>query len=344
MNARVLIVEDDGRQLSALSRLVSMRRRDLTVLTARHGADALEVLEAGAIDFVLTDLQMPEMDGFELLAWIASNRPHMGVIAMTAYPDVISDGRMRELGGIECFTKPLDVGTILERIDRVLGRQSGHLRDIGLPSLLQVLEMERKSSVLTVQSDGQVGHLYLDGGELVDASCGSQSGDDAALAILGWQSPSITLHHIDHHPGRTVERAMGFLIMEAMRVADERSRPTAPEEEEDHRGAVVPETPAGPPLPEHVIAIGVVDLDGDGMSHAVGDWSGLEAVAELAAHVWEMSAEEVILTSSTHWIVARSAGHRALAVVAVEPHPARLKSARAALADVAARVNESHSA
>ena len=57
-----------------------------------------------------------------------------------------------------------------------------------------------------------------------------------------------------------------------------------------------------------------------------------------------MSAEEVILTSSTHWIVARSAGHRALAVVAVEPHPARLKSARAALADVAARVNESHSA
>ena len=113
---RVLIVDDDLGQLRLLARIFSMRRPDLEVATAANGAEAIERLRAASSDLVLTDLQMPRMNGFELLAWLRSHQPHIPVFTMTAYPDAESMERLRDLGSIECFTKPLDVSGVLERL------------------------------------------------------------------------------------------------------------------------------------------------------------------------------------------------------------------------------------
>src|SRR5690606_22298145 len=111
-----LIVDDDQAQLRLLARVLSMRRRDLTVLTASHGGDAIEVLKSGPVDLVLTDLQMPDVNGFELLAWLLSNQPHVPAYSMTAYPDSEAVGRLSDLGSLECFTKPLDIDMLLDRV------------------------------------------------------------------------------------------------------------------------------------------------------------------------------------------------------------------------------------
>ena len=239
MSPRILIVDDDPNQLRLLARVVSMRRNDLTVLTAADGRDAIEVLQAGAIDYVLTDLQTPEMDGLELVAWLISHQPDVAVCAMTAFPDASAVGRLR---GVDCLTKPLDVALLLERIDTVLqDRAHGHVSNISLPSFLQLLEMERKTCTLVVELDGRAGELYLVNGELHAARLGTTSGEKAALHICAWDNPAITIEPLRSKPERTIDTPMGFLIMESIRVKDETG---------EYPQLDLPESDAPPPLSE----------------------------------------------------------------------------------------------
>src|SRR5882724_10912793 len=64
----VLVVDDEPSVLFALSEALGDRRRGVRVVTAANGVEAVAVLESAAVDLVLTDLRMPDMDGFELLA------------------------------------------------------------------------------------------------------------------------------------------------------------------------------------------------------------------------------------------------------------------------------------
>jgi CheY-like chemotaxis protein len=49
------------------------------------GKEAVQILDATGVDLVVTDLRMPKMDGFELLAHMSGNYPDIPVIVMTAY-------------------------------------------------------------------------------------------------------------------------------------------------------------------------------------------------------------------------------------------------------------------
>ena len=105
---KVLVVDDDDSQARALARALSRRRPDLTVVTSPNGVEAIQAIKTEGVDAVLTDLRMPEMDGFELLAWLANNEPAIPAFAMSAYGDAEARSKLSDLGAIECFSKPVD--------------------------------------------------------------------------------------------------------------------------------------------------------------------------------------------------------------------------------------------
>lgn len=100
---RILIVEDDPAQMRALTRAFSKLRPDFTIETANNGIAATRVLSEHSVSAVLTDLQMPEMDGFELLAWMHNNQPNVSVFTMSAYEVNGSAARLSGLGANEHF-------------------------------------------------------------------------------------------------------------------------------------------------------------------------------------------------------------------------------------------------
>lgn len=369
---RILIVDDDHGQLRLLARVISMRRRDLTVLTASHGLEAIEVLSSGPIDLVLTDLQMPEMNGFELLAWVLTHQPHVPVYSMTAYP-AEADDRLSELGSIECFTKPLDIPVLLDRVSRVLAEGTrGHVRNIGLPSFLQLLEMERKSCTLAVESGMQIGHLYLDEGALIDAQCRDLEGVSAALAILAWPDPAITILGGCASRNRSIEVPTGFLIMDAMRQQDEAARSAARREAPSdlpigppsevpmggHLEAPTPRASTRAPerismslsrfpvyLPADARAIALVSSSGR-VRTAAGNLDGLDAHAELVARLFtsevaavrglqlEDEVHEMVVTMRKHWTLIRPVpqDQDSLVVLVFDPERANLVMERRELA------------
>lgn len=219
---KVLIVDDEPAVLFALSEALADRRRGVKVATAANGEEAVAILESEKVDLVVTDLRMPEMDGFELLAWLRRGFPHLPVIVMTAFgAETVS----RLDGAPEVLEKPFDVGELKRKVADLM-RQSvkGRVENISLASFLQLLELERKTCTLTVTSAEHNGRLFFRGGRLVGAETEGQDGTDAALEIVTWEHADVEISDVCPVGGPEVEGGLRYLLLEGMRLKDERER------------------------------------------------------------------------------------------------------------------------
>jgi CheY-like chemotaxis protein len=222
---RVLIVEDDVEQARGMARVFSKLRPDLTILTAHNGVEATRLMSERDVDLVLTDIRMPEMDGFALLAWMHDSAPDVPVFTMSGYGDAETAARSDELGATEYFTKPLDARAVLACLTETLAQSvRGHVQNVSLASFLQLLEMERKTCTLNVKCDDRDGILVVQRGALVAAQTGGRVGQAAAIEIIAWPFANITIsRHRDVH-SEGIHAPLGFILMEAMRVQDESAR------------------------------------------------------------------------------------------------------------------------
>ena len=120
----VLIVDDEEPLLLSIDDGLKLYQKDFTLLTATNGVDAVKLLKANpAIDLVVTDLSMPKMDGFELLAYIKRNYPDIPVILMTAYGTPKIEDIVQAMGIFAYLEKPLDINLIADNIFAALNIQ-----------------------------------------------------------------------------------------------------------------------------------------------------------------------------------------------------------------------------
>ncbi len=121
---KVLIVDDEEPLLLSIDDGLKIYKNYFTLLTATNGMDAVKILKAKSrIDLVITDLNMPKMDGFELLTYIKRNFPDLPVILMTAYGTPKIEAIVQETGLFSYLEKPLDINVIAENIFAALDIQ-----------------------------------------------------------------------------------------------------------------------------------------------------------------------------------------------------------------------------
>jgi CheY-like chemotaxis protein len=112
----VLIVEDE--KTVHLTLLDGLRKyeKEFRVLTAENGIIARQVLEQVPVDLIVTDLKMPGMDGFELLALIRKNHPYIPVIVMTAFGNPDLEKWLQSVGIFAYLEKPVDFTELTNKI------------------------------------------------------------------------------------------------------------------------------------------------------------------------------------------------------------------------------------
>ena len=82
----VLVVDDEEDMLWMLQRNLNKGMKDVEILAAKSGEEALAILSDKSVNLVITDINMPGMNGLDLLIEINNRYPQTGVIIMTAYP------------------------------------------------------------------------------------------------------------------------------------------------------------------------------------------------------------------------------------------------------------------
>jgi len=166
--ATVLCVDDEPNILSSLRRL--FRANGYRVLTAEGGALGLEVLEKEAVDLVISDMRMPEMDGARFLAKVRERCPDTLRILLTGYSDIQSIQDAINCGEIYRYiTKPWEDSDMLLLVRHALERRQLELdkqrlealalrQNEELKALNQSLEakVEARTKLLKVEHEATV--------------------------------------------------------------------------------------------------------------------------------------------------------------------------------------------
>ena len=147
---RILVAEDDA----SLNKIVCghLNANGYEAIGVPNGRAALEKIEAAHFDMLISDIMMPEMDGFALAEAVRAADKSMPLLFLTAREDIASKQRGYGLGIDEYIVKPFDLDELLLRVRAVLRRAR--------------IRSDRKLVVGNLVMDSDEHSAYVDGEEL----------------------------------------------------------------------------------------------------------------------------------------------------------------------------------
>lgn len=236
----VLLVDDSPSVRSELS--AALRARGLNVSTADNGLLAISAALKQEPDLVLTDVEMPEMDGWTLLRMARARKKlaHIPIVFLTALSDDMSRLQGYRMGVDDYLPKTLPPDEIVARIQGVLTRRAGNpninpesrglrgdLQHVRLGSVLSFLEAEKKTGDLRLDNGDDHAVLRIIGGVLRDVKhLGRWSHPhERVFELLSWAGGQFEFFALP--PGSEVEggplepTSVTYLLMEHARREDE---------------------------------------------------------------------------------------------------------------------------
>jgi DNA-binding response OmpR family regulator len=247
MAPHVLVADDDAWILRMVATV--LEKRGYSVETAVDGEDALARALARPPDLLITDVMMPKLDGWALVRQLRSHTElaMLPVIFLTALSS--EDDRIRgfRLGADDYVTKPFRFEELDLRVNKTLRRTQqtmqetreqlggsglrGDLSQVGLSSLLVLIEMERKTGLLQLRApngptaqilvrEGKVVHARLDDSDdPVDAEC--------VYYLLTWGGGEFEFIACLVEGVDRVNVSTTHLLMEGARLIDEETQPSS---------------------------------------------------------------------------------------------------------------------
>jgi two-component system cell cycle response regulator len=117
-NEAILIVDDDPTVNRVLEDLLSAL--SFSTASATNGPEALEKMKDSEFTFILVDMKMPDMDGFELIDRVRETAPELSIIAMTGYTDEYRYVDIINAGASDFIKKPIQLQELEAKIRRII--------------------------------------------------------------------------------------------------------------------------------------------------------------------------------------------------------------------------------
>jgi DNA-binding NtrC family response regulator len=225
VTARIFLVDDD--EGSRVAMALGLRRVGHEVVELDAGEAAVRRLTAGeAVDALVTDVRMPGMDGYELLARARALRPEMPILMVTAFGDIDGAVKALQAGADDYLTKPVNLLELRKRVEqqlqrRALSQETQELKErlerfVGFdniigrsPAMREVLERVRvvapaPSTVLIVGESGTGKELIANAihehsprvaGRFVALNCGAIPGEILEAELFGHERGAFTGAH-----------------------------------------------------------------------------------------------------------------------------------------------------
>lgn len=224
----VLVVEDSATQRSKV--LQALSAAGLQVIEAEHGLEALGKAIKSQPDLVLTDVNMPVMDGWQLLR-LLRGRPdtkNVPIVFLTTLGSEQDRIRGYEAGVDDYISKPFIDEELVARVRRVVARaraehglrehdeygMSGDLRQVSVASLLAFAEAERRSGLVTLHGPRGEASVGLHQGVVISVDL--PEGNEAPLferliEIIDWD-----VGRFDLSEGELVDRGEAVIVQQAL--------------------------------------------------------------------------------------------------------------------------------
>ena len=185
--SKILIVDDEKMMLMLARRILSKK---YDVITATTGAEAIELFRRESPDMVLTDLMMPELDGYQLHKILQSmSAKPVPIMFMTADDSEDTESKSFQVGAADYIHKPLKpdvllrrVGNIIDNLDKIHGLETQASTD-PLTGLLNKTAAQKEIGERVKTASGALLMLDLDSFKLVNDLYGHAAGDKILIAF-----------------------------------------------------------------------------------------------------------------------------------------------------------------
>lgn len=146
MASKILVVDDEPQVERLILQLFrrQVRKKEYEFAFARNGKEALDMLEQDDdIEMVLSDLNMPEMDGLTFLARLKEAKPDMKAVIVSAYGDMKNIREAMNLGAFDFVTKPIEFEDLTTTIQKTL-KEAEMVRQANFAKELEVMNEKLK--------------------------------------------------------------------------------------------------------------------------------------------------------------------------------------------------------
>jgi predicted regulator of Ras-like GTPase activity (Roadblock/LC7/MglB family)/DNA-binding response OmpR family regulator len=221
---RVLVVDDEEDMLWMLQRNLNKGMENVEILAAKSAEEALALLNDRSVDLVITDINMPGMNGLDLLVEINNQFPGTGVIIMTAYPSNAYENKAMMSGSLRFIEKPFDIKAVRAIVEEVLKAGEGFQGTVDGVSLLDIVQfngLSRATAALKVTAGDREGMIFFKEGEVVHAICGKEIGEEAFFTILAFNGGSLQNNRGVQPPVVSIHKSVEALLFETAVKSDE---------------------------------------------------------------------------------------------------------------------------
>jgi CheY-like chemotaxis protein len=186
------------------------------------------MLQEDSIALLICDLKMPKMDGLQVLSIVRRRYPQLGTVVFTSVPD--EEFRSRAYGmGVDLFwqkpTNESEIKLFLECIESILGRSTQNgFRGVQNKSLVDIIQLEclsQSSMVLRVTNGPLTGKIWIQDGDVIDATAEDLSGEIAFKGILAWKTGSFEVLPPEPDHPRAIHKSYNGLLLETVQALDE---------------------------------------------------------------------------------------------------------------------------
>jgi len=226
---KLLLLDDDQELLDMYREILAQMPSKPEIQTASSGARAIALLESQGFTLMITDLNMPKMDGLQVLSIVRRKYPQLRIVVLTSVMDEQFRSRSYAMGVDLFWQKPSTMDEIqqfLECIESLLGRevQETGFRGVQSKSLVDIIQLEglsRSSTTLRIVNGGLEGRIWMQDGDVIDAATSNLSATDAFKEILSWKTGSFEIMAFDDGRERKIFESVQGLLLETAQAIDE---------------------------------------------------------------------------------------------------------------------------
>lgn len=117
---KILVVEDDKNLRKLI--VTCLEKSNYTVFETRNGEEALELMDKEYVDLIVTDIMMPEMDGYEMIKLLRDSQYETPILIITAKDDFEDKKQGFDLGADDYMVKPINIDELILRVKSLLKR------------------------------------------------------------------------------------------------------------------------------------------------------------------------------------------------------------------------------
>ncbi len=226
--SKILLVDDDQDFLEVYWEILKRLPSNPEVHTASTGARALALLESEPFNLLIVDLNMPKMDGLQVIAIARRKYPQLRIVVWTCIADEQFRARAYGMGVDQYWQKPgaeQERQHFLDSVEAMLQRETqGGFRGVQSKSLVDLIQLEclsQNSTTLRITHGAFTGRIWIHAGELIDAEADDLRGEAAFRRILGWKTGNFELLSGDETRQRAIFSSYQALLLEIAQAFDE---------------------------------------------------------------------------------------------------------------------------